>query len=98
MEKVSPEKERLSLLGIYGGKYRLLSNVPVAVALPLGTSMIPSIVRSRAQKNRTDVMYKIRLTIKFNMLLPFPVHSVWQHWLLRFCGLSSRQPDLTGTC
>ena len=66
------EKERLSLLGIYGGKYRLLSNVPVAVASSLGTSMIPSIVRSRAQKNRTDVMYKIRLTIKFNMLIAIP--------------------------
>lgn len=34
--------------------------------------MIPSIVRSRAQKNRTDVMYKIRLTIKFNMLIAIP--------------------------
>ena len=66
------EKERLSLLGIYGGKYRLLSNVPVAVASSLGTSMIPSIVRSRAQKNHTDVMYKIRLTIKFNMLIAIP--------------------------
>ena len=66
------EKERLSLLGIYGGKYRLLSNVPVAVASSLGTSMIPSIVRSRAQKNKADVMYKIRLTIKFNMLIAIP--------------------------
>lgn len=31
------EGERLSLLGIYGGKYRLLTNVPVAIAsLPWG--------------------------------------------------------------
>ena len=30
------EKERLSLLGIYGGKYRLLTNVPVAIASSLG--------------------------------------------------------------
>lgn len=66
------EKERLSLLGIYGGKYRLLSNVPVAVASSLGTSMIPSIVRSRAQKNKAEVTYKIRLTIKFNMLIAIP--------------------------
>ena len=34
--------------------------------------MIPSIVRSRAQKNKADVMYKIRLTIKFNMLIAIP--------------------------
>ncbi|MCD8221188.1 MAG: polysaccharide biosynthesis protein [Clostridiales bacterium] len=66
------EKERLSLLGIYGGKYRLLSNVPVAIASSLGTSMIPSIVHSRAQKLDDEVNDKIRLTIKFNMLIAIP--------------------------
>jgi stage V sporulation protein B len=66
------EKERLSLLGIYGGKYRLLSNVPVAIASSLGTSMIPSIVHSRTIGDREEVKYKIRLTIKFNMLIAIP--------------------------
>jgi stage V sporulation protein B len=66
------EKERLSLLGIYGGKYRLLSNVPVAIASSLGTSMIPSIVHSRTIGETEEVKYKIRLTIKFNMLIAIP--------------------------
>ncbi len=66
------EKERLALLGIYSGKYRLLSNVPVAIASSLGTSMIPSIVRSRTMKRSSEVKYKIRLTIKFNMLIAIP--------------------------
>lgn len=66
------EKERLSLLGIYSGKYRLLSNVPVAIASSLGTSMIPSIVRSRAQHRTAEVQHKIGLTIKFNMLIAIP--------------------------
>lgn len=66
------EKERLALLGIYGGKYRLLSNVPVAIASSLGTSMIPSIVRSRTMRRPGEVKYKIRLTIKFNMLIAIP--------------------------
>lgn len=66
------EKERLSFLGIYGGKYRLLSNVPVAIASSLGTSMIPSIVQSRVRKDYDEVQYKIRLTIKFNMLIAIP--------------------------
>ena len=66
------EKERLSLLGIYSGKYRLLSNVPVAIASSLGTSMIPSIVNSRARKQSGEVKSKIRLTIKFNMLIAIP--------------------------
>lgn len=66
------EKERATLLGIYSSKYRLLSNVPVAIASALGTSMIPSIVRSRVQRNHDEVKDKIRLTIKFNMLIAIP--------------------------
>lgn len=66
------EKERLSLLGIYSGKYRLLSNVPVAIASSLGTSMVPSIMRSRSQRKLKEVHYKIHLTIKFNMLIAIP--------------------------
>lgn len=71
-EKGLTEKERLGLLGIYGGKYRLLSNVPVAIASSLGTSMIPSIVQSRTQQKPVEVKYKIRLTVKFNMLIAIP--------------------------
>lgn len=66
------EKERATLLGIYSSKYRLLSNVPVAIASSLGTSMIPSIVRSRVQRNHEEVKDKIRLTVKFNMLIAIP--------------------------
>ena len=66
------EKERLSLLGIYGGKYRLLSNVPVAIASSLGASMIPSIVVSRGAGRKEEVKHKIYITIKFNMLLAIP--------------------------
>ncbi len=66
------ESERAALLGVYGGEYRLLSNVPVAIASSLGASMIPSIVHSRTQGNHDEVQYKIRMTIKFNMLIAIP--------------------------
>lgn len=66
------EAERLSLLGIYGGKYRLLTNVPVAIASSLGASMIPSIVASRVMKREQETADKIYMTIKFNMLLAIP--------------------------
>ncbi|MGN0157738.1 MAG: oligosaccharide flippase family protein [Brotaphodocola sp.] len=66
------EKERASLLGVYSGEYRLLSNVPVAIASSLGASMIPSIVRSRTQNKPEEVQYKIRMSIKFNMLIAIP--------------------------
>ena len=71
-QKGFSEKERLSLLGVYGGECRLLSNVPVAIASSLGTSMIPSIVHSRTQGNSEEAKHKIRLTVKFNMLLAIP--------------------------
>lgn len=66
------EKERMSLLGVYGGEYRLLSNVPVAIASALGASMIPSIVASKTQNRKSEVHQKIRLTVKFNMLIAIP--------------------------
>lgn len=66
------EKERISMIGIYSGKYRMLSNVPVAIATSLGTSMIPSIVSSRQQRRNTEVKNKIRMTVKFNMLIAIP--------------------------
>lgn len=66
------EKERMSLLGVYGGEYRLLTNVPVAIASSLGTSMIPSIVASKTQRDFPSVQKKIRLTVKFNMLIAIP--------------------------
>ncbi len=66
------EKQRASLLGVYSGEYRLLTNVPVAIASSLGASMIPSIVRSRTQKKYDEVQYKIRMSIKFNMLIAIP--------------------------
>lgn len=66
------EKDRMSLLGVYGGEYRLLTNVPVAIASALGASMIPSIVASKAQNHRQEVHQKIRLTVKFNMLIAIP--------------------------
>lgn len=66
------EAERLSLLGIYGGKYRLLTNVPVAIASSLGASMIPSIAASRVMKKNQEVKDKIYMTVKFNMLLAIP--------------------------
>ena len=66
------EAQRQSMLGIYSGKYRLLTNVPVAIATSLGASMIPSIVMSRLGKDTEEVRHKIGITIKFNMLLAIP--------------------------
>lgn len=61
-----------ALWGIYSGKYRLLTNVPVAIASALGTSMVPSIMTSRVEGKRREVKYKVKTNIKFNMLIAIP--------------------------
>lgn len=61
-----------SLYGIYSGYYRLLTNVPVAIASALGTSAIPAIVASRVRGNEEAVHHQIGSTIKFNMIIAIP--------------------------
>lgn len=68
----TPTAEREALWGIYSGYYRLLTNVPVAIASALGASAIPSIVASRVRGDEHTVHSQIRATIKFNMLLAIP--------------------------
>ncbi|MBE5955352.1 MAG: polysaccharide biosynthesis protein [Lachnospiraceae bacterium] len=64
--------EREALWGIYSGYYRLLTNVPVAIASALGASAIPSIVASRVKGDEDAVHSQIKATIKFNMLIAIP--------------------------
>lgn len=58
--------------GIYAGKYLLLTNVPVAIASALGSSMIPAIVKAKAQGYNAEVNSKVGATVKFNMLIAIP--------------------------
>lgn len=58
--------------GIYAGKYLLLTNVPVAIASALGSSMIPAIVRAKEQGYNAEVNSKVGATVKFNMMLAIP--------------------------
>lgn len=58
--------------GIYAGKYLLLTNVPVAIASALGASMIPAIVKAKAQGYNAEVNSKVGATVKFNMMIAIP--------------------------
>lgn len=60
------------LTGMYTGNYRLLINVPVALASALASSLIPSIVSSMAQKSRGQVIRKVESSIKLTMIIAFP--------------------------
>lgn len=63
---------RKTMLGVYTGKYRLLTNLPVAIASAVASSMIPSIVAARVKRDTKNLHHKIDRAIHFNMLLAFP--------------------------
>lgn len=60
------------LHGMYTGQYRLIINVPIALASALASSLIPSVVASMAQKSRGMVIRKIDSAIKLTMMIAFP--------------------------
>lgn len=68
-----PASEYESMWGIFSGKYRLLTNVPIAVASSMATSVIPSL--SVAMNTNTDyrlINRKLRNTVKMVMLFIIP--------------------------
>lgn len=66
------EKYYDSLWGIYSGKYKLLTNVPIALASALASSIIPSLTASLNRKETAAVNYKINQAIRFTMLVTIP--------------------------
>lgn len=61
-----------AIWGIYSGKFRVLMNVPLALASCLAPSVVPSLTAAMANRNRGEARYKIRTSIRFTMLLTIP--------------------------
>ena len=59
------------LWGVFG-EYRILFNIPVAISNSLSSSVIPSLTNAVAEKNKKLVVNKIRLSIRFTMLISIP--------------------------
>lgn len=66
------EELKKSMLGIYSGQYRILTNVPVAIATALGTAIVPTLSGLYARNNIEEVKKKVANSMKFNMLIAFP--------------------------
>ncbi|MGN0164722.1 MAG: polysaccharide biosynthesis protein, partial [Lachnospiraceae bacterium] len=66
------EEVRSSLWGIYSNKYRLLSNVPVAIASAMGTAVVPSLISEYVLGHIDAVKQRIATVVKFNMIIAFP--------------------------
>lgn len=58
--------------GVYSGKYRLLFNIPVAIANSLAASLIPSLSLAVAKGSRKQIISRVSLVIRFSMLIAIP--------------------------
>ena len=71
MEKLGHAKEDIDVTwGIYSGKYKLLCNVPIALASAMASSTIPNI--SKQLGNRKAVRRSVGDVIRFTMVISIP--------------------------
>lgn len=61
-----------AIWGIYSGKFRVLMNVPLALASCLAPSIVPSLTAAMANRDRSDARHKIKMSIRFTMILTIP--------------------------
>lgn len=59
-------------LGVYTGKYRVLVNVPIALANAMCSSIVPVLTGLMVQKNIKEVKSKITQTMRFTMIIAIP--------------------------
>ena len=64
--------ETTFLYGLYSSKYRVLVNVPNAIASAMASSMIPVLVGLWSIGSYTDFRNKLAISIKTNMIIAFP--------------------------
>lgn len=71
MQKFGKEKESIDVIwGIYSGKYKLLCNVPIALASAMASSTIPNISRQLGDKKA--VRRSVGDVIRFTMVISIP--------------------------
>lgn len=66
------ELVRRTMFGRYSGKYRLMTNVPIAIASSIGMAILPSIVQAHTLKNKKELHDRIAQAVKLNMMIAFP--------------------------
>lgn len=66
------EATRLVLWGRYSSKYRLLANVPLAIASAIGVAVVPNIVIAHTSGDREALLKKTAQSVKFNMMIAIP--------------------------
>lgn len=61
-----------SLYGVYSSKYKMLVNVPLAMATALGLAVVPGISTAMVTGNKDEIQQKIQTTVKFCMIIAIP--------------------------
>lgn len=64
--------EIASSWGVYMGKYHLLFNIPVAMANALASSLIPSLSKAAAERDRRQMKNRVGSAIRFSMIIAIP--------------------------
>lgn len=65
-------REYNTMWGSFSGRYRLLTNVPVAIASALSASAVPSITAARVSGNKENMLQKIADSTRFTMVITIP--------------------------
>ncbi len=58
--------------GVFGGKYRVLINVPISIASAVVSASVPAITASFASRDMAGVSGKIGNAIRYGMVIAFP--------------------------
>lgn len=58
--------------GVFSGKYKLLINIPIAIASAMAASSVPTLTASYVGKDMGRVRAQIHAAIRFVMLIAFP--------------------------
>lgn len=61
-----------TIWGIYSGQFRVLMNVPLALASCLAPSIVPSLTAAMAGNDRAEARRKIKMSVRFTMILTIP--------------------------
>ncbi len=72
MEDLGESGLTASHWGVYMGRYHLLFNIPVAIANSLSSSLIPSLSRAVAERDKRQALSKIASAIRFSMIIAIP--------------------------
>ena len=65
-------REYSTMWGIYVGEYKVLVNVPIAIASSLSASSVPSLATAFAEKDIPEVKRKVANSIRFIMVIAIP--------------------------